>query len=191
MKSAVSRCTRECAEAQGKDVGMIATENGYNLYVGGNGGTSPVHAQLLAADIDEDTVFKYLDRYIMYDMLTADRLERTAVWQQKLPSAKNGGGPIEHLKEVIIKDSFGICDELDRRIQYLVNAHHDEWTEVNKNPELRKRTKTLPNKTCWNLSSCVDNNDRPIGPMMDNLKPTGRHHPFIFSPCHIRVFKST
>ncbi|KAG7344800.1 assimilatory nitrite reductase NADPH large subunit [Nitzschia inconspicua] len=145
MKSAVSGCTRECAEAQGKDFGMIATENGYNLYVGGNGGTSPVHAQLLAADIDEDTVLKYLDRYIMYYILTADRLERTAVWQAKLPSGKNGGGPIEHLKEVIIEDSLGICDELDRRMQYLVDTYHDEWAEVVKNPELRKQFQQFAN----------------------------------------------
>ena len=127
MKSAVSGCVRECAEAQGKDFGMIATENGYNLYVGGNGGSNPVHAQLLAADIDEETVLKYLDRYIMYYILTADKLERTAVWQSKLPSGKYGGGPIEHLKEVIIEDSLGICDELDNRMQHLVDTYHDEW----------------------------------------------------------------
>ncbi|KAL3910462.1 MAG: hypothetical protein SGARI_002113 [Bacillariaceae sp.] len=145
MKSAVSGCTRECAEAQSKDFGMIATENGYNLYVGGNGATSPVHAELLAADIDEETVLKYLDRYIMYYILTADKLERTAVWQQKLPSGKNGGGPIEHLKEVIIEDSLGICDELDERMQYLVDTYHDEWAEVVKNPELRKQFQQFAN----------------------------------------------
>jgi nitrite reductase (NADH) large subunit len=139
MKSAVSGCVRECAEAQGKDFGMIATENGYNLYLGGNGGANPVHAQLFATDIDEDTVIKYLDRYIMYYILTADRLERTAVWQAKLPSGKNGGGPIEHLKEVIIEDSLGICDELDRRMQHLVDTYHDEWAEVVKDPERRKK----------------------------------------------------
>ena len=127
MKSAVSGCVRECAEAQGKDFGMIATENGYNLYVGGNGGASPVHAELLASDIDEDTVLKYLDRYLMYYILTADKLERTAVWQSKLPGGKNGGGPIEHLKEVIIEDSLGICKELDERMQHLVDTYHDEW----------------------------------------------------------------
>ena len=130
MKSGVSGCARECAEAQGKDFGMIATEHGYNLYVGGNGGALPVHAELLAADIDEDTVIKYLDRYIMYYILTADKLERTAVWQRKLPSGKNGGGPIEHLKEVIIEDSLGICDELDNRMQYLVDTYHDEWVSA-------------------------------------------------------------
>ena len=130
MKSGVSGCTRECAEAVGKDFGMIATENGYNLYLGGNGGANPVHAQLFATDLDEDTVLKYLDRYIMYYILTADRLERTAPWQAKLPSGKNGGGPIEHLKEVIIEDSLGIVDELDKRMQHLVDSYHDEWVSI-------------------------------------------------------------
>ena len=127
MKGGVSGCVRECAEAQGKDFGLIATEHGYNLYLGGNGGANPVHAELFATDIDEDTVLKYLDRYIMYYILTADRLERTAVWQRKLPSGKNGGGPMEHLKEVIVEDSLGICDELDTRMQHLVDTYHDEW----------------------------------------------------------------
>jgi len=145
MKSAVSGCARECAEAIGKDFGMIATENGYNLYVGGNGGATPVHAELLAADIDEDTVIKYVDRYLMYYILTADKLERTAHWQKKLPSGKNGGGPIEHLKEVIIEDSLGICEELDRRMGLLVETYHDEWAEVVKNPELRKMYKQFAN----------------------------------------------
>jgi nitrite reductase (NADH) large subunit len=145
MKSAVSGCVRECAEAQGKDFGMIATENGYNLYVGGNGGVNPVHAELLATDIDEDTVLKYLDRYIMYYILTADRLERTAPWQAKLPSGKNGGGPIEHLKEVIIEDSLGICAELDSRMQHLVDTYHDEWAEVVKDPERRAKFKQFVN----------------------------------------------
>ena len=145
MKSAVSGCVRECAEAVGKDFGMIATENGYNLYVGGNGGANPVHAELLATDIDEDTVLKYVDRYLMYYILTADKLERTAPWQKKLPSGKNGGGPIEHLKEVIIEDSLGICDELDRRMQHLVDSYHDEWAEVVKDPERRKKFKQFVN----------------------------------------------
>lgn len=145
MKSAVSGCIRECAEAQGKDFGMIATENGYNLYVGGNGGANPVHAELLATDIDEDTVLRYLDRYLMYYILTADKLERTAVWQRKLPSGRNGGGPIEHLKDVIIEDSLGLCSELDKRMQHLVDSYHDEWAEVVKDPDRRKKFKQFVN----------------------------------------------
>lgn len=145
MKGGVSGCVRECAEAQGKDFGMIATENGYNLYFGGNGGVNPIHAQLFAADIDEDTVIKYTDRYLMYYILTADRLERTAPWQQKLPSGKNGSGPIGHLHEVIIEDSLGICAELDERMQHLVDTYHDEWAVVVNDPERRAKFKQFVN----------------------------------------------
>lgn len=88
---------------------------------------------------------KYLDRYIMYYILTADRLERTASWQRKLPSGKNGGGPIEHLKEVIIEDSLGICDELDKRMAHLIDTYHDEWAEVVKDPERRQKFKQFVN----------------------------------------------
>eukprot|EP00578_Thalassiosira_sp_NH16_P014735 CAMPEP_0181125354 /NCGR_PEP_ID=MMETSP1071-20121207/26996_1 /TAXON_ID=35127 /ORGANISM="Thalassiosira sp., Strain NH16" /LENGTH=1087 /DNA_ID=CAMNT_0023210773 /DNA_START=155 /DNA_END=3415 /DNA_ORIENTATION=- len=182
MKSAVSGCVRECAEAQGKDFGMIATEHGYNLYVGGNGGVNPVHAQLLATDIDEDTVIKYVDRYLMYYILTADRLERTAPWQAKLPSGKNGGGPIEHLKEVIIEDSLGICDELDERMQYLVDSYHDEWAEVVKDPARRAKFKQFVNtdkvQTREEMIEFVDmrGQERPInwpadGEAQTNWKP--------------------
>lgn len=182
MKSAVSGCVRECAEAQSKDFGMIATENGYNLYVGGNGGVNPVHAQLLATDIDEDTVIKYLDRYIMYYILTAERLERTAPWQARLPSGKNGGGPIEHLKEVIIEDSLGICDELDRRMQYLVDTYHDEWAEVVKDPKRRAKFKqfvnTDENQTREEMIEFIEQRGqtrptdwRPDGKLQTNWKP--------------------
>eukprot|EP00978_Attheya_sp_CCMP212_P023295 scaffold71048_cov55-Attheya_sp.AAC.3 len=145
FKGGVSGCVRECAEAQGKDFGMIATEDGYNLYVGGNGGVNPVHAELFATGIDEDTVLLYLDRYIMYYILTADKLERTATWQAKLPSGKNGSGPIGHLTEVIMEDSLGINDELDRRMNYLVETYHDEWAEVVKDPARRAKFKQFSN----------------------------------------------
>ena len=84
LKSAVSGCARECAEAQGKDFGIIATEKGYNLYVCGNGGMKPQHAQLLATDLDEETLIRYIDRFLMFYIRTADRLQRTATWLNNL-----------------------------------------------------------------------------------------------------------
>jgi nitrite reductase (NADH) large subunit len=132
VKSAVSGCIRECAEAQGKDFGLVATEHGYNLYVCGNGGVKPRHADLLAADIDEETAVKYIDRFMMYYIMTADRLTRTAVWIENLE------GGIEHLKDVIIKDTLGICAELEERLQFLIESYRCEWAEVVSNPEKRK-----------------------------------------------------
>lgn len=132
LKAAVSGCIRECAEAQGKDFGIIATEKGWNLYVCGNGGSKPRHADLLAADIDEDTCIRYIDRFLMYYTQTADRLTRTAVWLDKME------GGIDRLKEVIIQDSLGICEELEQQMQYCVDTYRCEWAEVVNDPEKRR-----------------------------------------------------
>jgi nitrite reductase (NADH) large subunit len=132
IKSAVSGCIRECAEAQSKDFGLIATEKGYNLYVCGNGGSKPRHADLLAADLDEETCIRYIDRFLMYYIQTADRLTRTSVWLEKMD------GGIERLRDVIIRDTLGICADLERQMQFLVDSYKCEWTEVVNDPERRR-----------------------------------------------------
>ena len=133
LKSAVSGCTRECAEAQSKDFGIIATENGWNLYVCGNGGIKPQHAVLLAADIDKETLIKYIDRFLIFYIRTADRLERTATWFNKLE------GGIEYLKQVIIEDSLGICAELEAQMEHLVNTYQCEWKTTIEDPQKVQR----------------------------------------------------
>ncbi|WP_280358358.1 nitrite reductase large subunit NirB [Nocardia otitidiscaviarum] len=124
LKLAVSGCARECAEARGKDVGVIATEHGWNLYVGGNGGLTPKHAVLLAGDLDDETLIKYIDRYLMFYIRTADRLQRTAPWQEALE------GGIDYLKQVICEDSLGIADDLEAAMAAHVAGYRDEWAAV-------------------------------------------------------------
>ncbi|HMG07783.1 MAG TPA: nitrite reductase large subunit NirB [Mucilaginibacter sp.] len=133
IKGGVSGCIRECAEAQSKDFGIIATEKGWNLYVCGNGGSKPQHAQLLATDIDNATCIKYIDRFLMFYIKTADPLTRTATWLNKMD------GGMSYLKNVIIYDSLGIAEKLDEELQQLVDTYHCEWKEVVENPNLRKR----------------------------------------------------
>ncbi|MBF6350880.1 nitrite reductase large subunit [Nocardia flavorosea] len=122
LKLAVSGCARECAEARGKDVGVIATENGWNLYVGGNGGLTPKHAVLLAGDLDDETLIAYIDRYLMFYIRTADRLQRTAPWQEDLG--------IEYVREVVCADSLGIAADLEAAMQSHVAGYRDEWAAV-------------------------------------------------------------
>ncbi|WP_295799112.1 nitrite reductase large subunit NirB [Mucilaginibacter sp.] len=133
LKGGVSGCIRECAEAQSKDFGIIATEKGWNLYICGNGGSKPQHAQLLAADIDSKTLIKYLDRFLMFYIKTADPLTRTATWLNKME------GGMSYLKNVIINDSLGIAEQLEEEMQLLVDSFHCEWKEVVNNPALRSR----------------------------------------------------
>ncbi|KAJ3406604.1 hypothetical protein HDV05_005910 [Chytridiales sp. JEL 0842] len=129
LKGGVSGCVRECAEAQSKDFGLIATAKGYNIYICGNGGSTPKHAVLLASDVPEPQCIQLLDRFLMYYISTADKLQRTARWLESLE------GGIDFLKRVLVEDALGICAALETQMQALVGSYFCEWTEVVKNPE--------------------------------------------------------
>ncbi|MGQ0745054.1 MAG: nitrite reductase large subunit NirB [Acidimicrobiales bacterium] len=139
LKSAVSGCTRECAEAQSKDFGIIATEKGWNLYVCGNGGMKPQHALLLAADLDRDTLIVYLDRFLMFYIRTADRLERTATWFNRLE------GGIDYLRQVVMEDSLGICAELEADMARHVSTYECEWKATLADPVRLARFRSFVN----------------------------------------------
>jgi nitrite reductase (NADH) large subunit len=133
VKAGVSGCARECAEARSKDFGVIATETGWNLYVGGNGGFTPRHAELLASDVDTDTLIALIDRFLMFYIRTADRLQRTAAWIE----AMDGG--LDHLRAVIVDDSLGICADLEAAMEKHVEGYADEWRGVLDDPEKLER----------------------------------------------------
>ena len=133
LKSAVSGCVRECAEAQSKDFGIIATDKGWNLYVCGNGGSKPQHALLLATDIDNDTCIKYIDRFLMFYVKTADPLTRTATWLNKME------GGIDYLREVVVNDSLGMSAQWEAEMNMHVATYECEWKAAIETPELRKR----------------------------------------------------
>ncbi len=133
IKFGVSGCTRECAEAQSKDIGVIATENGWNLYVCGNGGMKPRHADLFASDLDTETLIRTIDRLLMFYIRTADRLQRTSVWMDNLE------GGIDYLRQVILEDSLGIADELEADMVSTIGNYQCEWATTLKDPEKLKR----------------------------------------------------
>ncbi|WP_369753546.1 nitrite reductase large subunit NirB [Flavobacterium sp. WC2409] len=133
IKGGVSACIRECAEARGKDFGLIAVEGGWNLYVSGNGGANPKHAVLLAEQIDRATCIKYLDRFLMFYIRTAGPLVRTSTWLEKLD------GGLDYLKEVVIEDSLGIAEALETEMQGLVDTFECEWKQAIEDPEMMKR----------------------------------------------------
>ncbi len=121
IKIGVSGCTRECAEAQGKDIGIIATETGWNLYVCGNGGMKPRHADLFATSLDKETLIKYIDRFLSFYVRTADRLQRTSVWMENME------GGLDYLKSVVIADKLGLCEQLEEQMQHVINSYQCEW----------------------------------------------------------------
>lgn len=139
IKFGVSGCTRECAEAQGKDIGIIATDNGWNLYVAGNGGMKPRHGDLFATDLDDETLVKYVDRILMFYVQTGDRLQRTSTWMDNLE------GGLAYLQDVIMKDSLGITDALEAQMESIVGTYQCEWKTTIEDPEALKRFQPFVN----------------------------------------------
>ncbi|MBS3963194.1 MAG: nitrite reductase large subunit NirB [Methylomonas sp.] len=139
IKFAVSGCTRECAEAQGKDIGVIATEGGWNLYVCGNGGMKPRHADLFATSLDKATLIRYIDRVLMFYIRTADRLQRTSVWMDNLE------GGLAYLKAVVIADKLGMADELERQMAHVVDTYQCEWKTTLEDDNKLKRFRHFVN----------------------------------------------
>ncbi|HEY4082438.1 MAG TPA: nitrite reductase large subunit NirB [Burkholderiaceae bacterium] len=139
IKFGVSGCTRECAEAQGKDIGIIATDKGWNLYICGNGGMKPRHAELFASDLDKGQLVQLIDRVLMFYVRTADKLQRTSTWRESLE------GGLDYLKDVLLRDSLGLCAELEGQMQHVVDTYQCEWKTAINDPETRKRFRSFVN----------------------------------------------
>ncbi|MGW2957788.1 nitrite reductase large subunit NirB [Streptomyces sp. NPDC001220] len=159
LKSAVSGCARECAEAQSKDFGVIATATGWNLYVGGNGGATPRHADLLAQDLTDAGLVRLIDRFLMFYIRTADRLERTSTWLERIP------GGLDHVRDVVVEDSLGICEELESLMAAHVAHYADEWASTVADPDKLARFVSFVN--------APDTPDPVVGfvPERDQMKP--------------------
>lgn len=139
IKLGVSGCARECAEARGKDVGVIATDNGWNVYVGGNGGFTPKHAVLLAEDLSTEDLVRTIDRFLMYYIRTADRLQRTAAWVEDYE------GGVDAIRSVVLEDSLGICADLDAAMALHLETYEDEWAATLADPEKLRHFRSFVN----------------------------------------------
>lgn len=168
LKGGVSGCARECAEARGKDFGVIATEKGWNLYVGGNGGANPAHARLLAGDLSTETLVSYLDRFLMYYVRTADRLQRTATWIDQLE------GGLDRVREVVVDDALGLGAELEAEMARHVGGYEDEWRATLEDPAKLERFVSFVNAPGTPDPSIAFTTERgQIQPIAPALIPVG------------------
>ena len=183
LKSAVSGCVRECAEARSKDFGLIATEHGYNVYVCGNGGAHPRHADLLAADVDEDTAIKYIDRFLMFYIRTADKLTRTSKWLEQLE------GGIDKLRAIVVDDVLGIAADLELDMDALVQSFQCEWTAVVRDPARRARFRHFADGTPQPepIEMMIERGQRRPVPWPRPVHPERRHSLPVLQTQWVRV----
>jgi nitrite reductase (NADH) large subunit len=117
---AVSGCPRNCAEATIKDFGAIATEAGWDLHVGGNGGIKVRVTDLLAKVTAEEEVLEYAAAFMQLYREEGWYLERTAPWVERVG--------IEHVRTVLA-DPAQRASLQARFLQSQRYAQQDPWAE--------------------------------------------------------------
>lgn len=128
VKLAVSGCPRNCAEATIKDLGVVAIDGGWEIYVGGNGGVKVRESELLCTVKTEEDVMEWTGAYLQYYRETANWNERTSVWIERIG--------LDEVKAALESREERLA--LVSRIEETLSYTTDPWKEIIDNPELRK-----------------------------------------------------
>lgn len=141
VKLAVSGCPRNCAEATIKDLGVVAIDGGWEIYIGGNGGVKVRASELLCTVKTEDEVLEWTAAFLQHYREQASWNERTAQW-------------VERVGLDAIKAVLEIPEEreaLAARIEETLSRTTDPWQEIIQNEELRKNFEPLESAQLQNL----------------------------------------
>ncbi|MBT2758527.1 NAD(P)/FAD-dependent oxidoreductase [Mesobacillus foraminis] len=120
VKMAVSACPRNCAESGIKDLGVVGIDGGWEIYVGGNGGTHLRAADLLYKVKTDEEVIEITSAYLQYYRETANYLERTSAWIERVG--------LQHVKEVL--DDLETRKDLCGRMEEALSTYKDPWKEI-------------------------------------------------------------
>jgi len=120
VKFAVSGCPRNCAEAAIKDVGIIAVDSGWEIFVGGNGGIKTEVAEFLVKVKTPEEVLEYTGAFIQAYREEARYLDRTVHWVQRVG--------MDYVKKRVLEDEAG-RKALYQRLLYALSVEKDPWKE--------------------------------------------------------------
>ncbi|HWO96620.1 MAG TPA: nitrite reductase large subunit NirB [Bacillus sp. (in: firmicutes)] len=128
VKMAVSACPRSCAESGFKDIGFIGIDGGWEIYVGGNGGTHVRGGDLLYKVKTNEEVMEITGAYLQYYRETANYLERTSAWIERVGLA--------HVQSIL--DDKEKRKELNARMEETLSIFKDPWKEILKDDKKKK-----------------------------------------------------
>ncbi|MFX3622489.1 MAG: nitrite reductase large subunit NirB [Ectobacillus sp.] len=127
VKMGVSACPRSCVESGVKDFGVIGVENGFQIYVGGNGGTELKEAKLLTTVKTDEEVLRIAAAFVQYYRETGIYLERTAPWLERMG--------FDHVKEVMMDEEK--VQALNERFEEAIAKYKEPWEEAVNDPKVR------------------------------------------------------
>jgi nitrite reductase (NADH) large subunit len=119
VKMGCSGCPRNCAEATVKDIGVVAVEGGWKVYVAGAAGMSVRAADELATVETPEEVMKVASAFLQYYRENAEYKERTYDFVPRIG--------LEKIKSVVLDEDSGEPERLRQRLREAKEAAFDPW----------------------------------------------------------------
>ncbi len=124
VKLGVSGCPRNCSESTVKDIGIVASDGGdWDILVGGAAGASVRKTDLLCRVKTQEEAIRVVGRFMIYYRDNAKWIERTYDFVPRIG--------IEKIRDIIVNNSLGIVEDLDREVEKTIAAYVDPWLERN------------------------------------------------------------
>ena len=133
VKMSASGCPRNCSESGIKDIGFVGVDDGYEVYVGGNGGTDLRAGDLLGKVRNDEEALELTSAYLQYYRETAQYLERTSKWLERVG--------LDHIKEVLASEETR--KSLNQRLDATLSRYRDPWQEALQNDEIKEKYYTV------------------------------------------------
>ncbi len=138
VKAAVTGCPRNCAEAYVKDIGVVAVEGGWEIYVGGAAGASVRKGDLLAKVQTPEEAKRVALAYLQYYREHGDHLERTYGFQERVGLEAVQAEVLDPEKQAALLERFAIakaaCDP-DPWRERAAPVHPKQFAELDSEPE--------------------------------------------------------
>lgn len=129
VKMGVSACPRNCAESGIKDLGFVGIDGGWEIYIGGNGGTDLRAGDLAWTVETEAEVMEYAGAFMQYYRETANYLERTSTWLERVG--------LEHIKTHLADRE--VMNQLNNRLDKTLNRYNEPWKQAIENKKVNEK----------------------------------------------------
>jgi nitrite reductase (NADH) large subunit len=137
VKSAVSGCPRNCAESYVKDIGLVAVDGGWEVYVGGAAGGTVRKGDLLDRVDDSESAILLALAFLQHYREQAEYLERTYAYIERVGIEAVRDAVLENAEQARLVERYAIAKaaaDPDPWLERRDPVHPKQFAELDTEP---------------------------------------------------------
>jgi nitrite reductase (NADH) large subunit len=138
VKSAVSGCPRNCAESYVKDIGLVAVDGGWEVYVGGAAGGTVRKGDLLARVDNSESALRLSLAFLQHYREQADYLERTYAYIERVGIDSVKAAVLDREEQAALFERYAIAKaaaDPDPWLERRDPVHPKQFADLDSDPE--------------------------------------------------------